>query len=65
MRRAFAPRHGSRTRARGLSLVELMVAGAVGLIVALAVTGSVLTIGRQFSIIGSTFPRRATRKSPS
>ena len=31
-----------------------MVAGAVGLIVALAVTGSVLTIGRQFSVIGST-----------
>ena len=54
MRRAFTRRCGSRTRARGLSLVELMVAGAVGLLVALAVTGSVLTIGRHFSVISST-----------
>lgn len=41
-------------RAAGFSLVELLVATAVGLIVALAVTGSVLTMGRQFSVVGST-----------
>jgi type IV pilus assembly protein PilW len=54
MRPAFTSRCGSRARAKGFSLVELMVAGAIGLIVALAVTGSVLTIGRQYSVIGST-----------
>jgi type IV pilus assembly protein PilW len=44
---------GGRRRMRGMSLVELMVAGAVGLIVVLAVTGSVLTMGRQFQVLGS------------
>lgn len=46
-------RNGSRARAKGFSLVELMVASAVGLILALAVTGSVLTVGRQFSVTGA------------
>jgi type IV pilus assembly protein PilW len=53
MKRTFILRGGSRARALGFSLVELMVASAVGLIVTLAVTGSVLTMGRQFSIVGS------------
>jgi type IV pilus assembly protein PilW len=38
---------------RGFSLVELMVANLVGLLVALALLASVLTIGRQFAIVGS------------
>lgn len=47
--------HGRRRlRAMGFSLVELMVATAIGLLVALAVTGSVLTLGRQFSVVGAT-----------
>lgn len=37
----------------GFTMVELMVAIAVGLIVTLAVTGSVLTMGRQFRIVGA------------
>jgi type IV pilus assembly protein PilW len=47
-------RYGSRARNNmGFSLVELMVALTVGLIVALAVTSSVLTMGRQLSVISS------------
>jgi type IV pilus assembly protein PilW len=42
-----------RSASRGLTLVELMVAVALGLIVTLAITGSVLTMGRQFQIVGS------------
>lgn len=42
-----------RSSQRGFSLVELMVANVVGLLVALALLASVLTIGRQFSIVGS------------
>jgi type IV pilus assembly protein PilW len=38
---------------RGFSLVELMVANAVGLIVALALLGSVLTITRQLAVVAS------------
>lgn len=53
MKARFNPRAGSRARARGFSLVELMVASAVGLVLALAVTGSVLTMGRQFSVTGA------------
>ncbi|HMA07122.1 MAG TPA: prepilin-type N-terminal cleavage/methylation domain-containing protein, partial [Ramlibacter sp.] len=53
MKRTFILHGGSRARALGFSLVELMVASAVGLIVTLAVTGSVLTMGRQFSIVGA------------
>src|SRR5687768_8245530 len=53
MRARYNPRGGSRARSKGFSLVELMVASAVGLILALAVTGSVLTVGRQFSVTGA------------
>jgi type IV pilus assembly protein PilW len=42
-----------RAGQRGFSLVELMVANAVGLIVALALLGSVLTITRQLAIVAS------------
>lgn len=38
---------------RGFTLVELMVAIAIGLIVTLVVTGTVLTMGRQFRITGA------------
>lgn len=40
-------------RQRGFSLVELMIASAIGLIVALAVTSAVVSSGRQFSIISA------------
>lgn len=53
MRARYVPRGSSRARSKGFSLVELMVASAVGLILALAVTGSVLTVGRQFSVTGA------------
>ncbi|MBA2674665.1 PilW family protein [Ramlibacter sp.] len=43
----------ARRHARGMSLIELMIAGTIGLLVVLAVTGSVMTMGRQFSILGS------------
>lgn len=42
-----------RSRAMGFSLIELMVASTIGLIVTLAVTSSVLSMGRQFSVVGS------------
>lgn len=46
--------HGSsRSRALGFSLIELMVSITIGLVVTLAVTGSVLMMGRQFVIVGS------------
>lgn len=48
-RMAAAPRH-----VRGLTLIELMVAIAVGLIVSLAITGAVLTMGKQFRVVGAT-----------
>lgn len=38
---------------QGLTLVELMVAMVIGLVVTLAVTVSVLTMGRQFKVVGS------------
>lgn len=47
--RAFS----AHRRSRGFTLVELMVASALGLIVALAVTSAVVTSGRQFSIISA------------
>jgi type IV pilus assembly protein PilW len=53
MKHVLIMRGASRVRNRGFSLVELMVASAAGLIVTLAVTGSVLTMGRQFSIVGA------------
>lgn len=40
-------------RQQGLTLVELMVAMVIGLVVTLAVTVSVLTLGRQFKVVGS------------
>jgi type IV pilus assembly protein PilW len=43
----------SRRKSAGLTMIELMVAIVIGLIVALVVTGSVLTMGRQFKILGS------------
>lgn len=43
----------ARRHSRGFSLVELMVASAVGLIVALAVTSAVVSSGRQFSIVSA------------
>ena len=43
-----------RSRSRGFSLVELMVASALGLIVALAVVTAIVASGRQFTIIGSS-----------
>jgi type IV pilus assembly protein PilW len=52
---AMIRRHGAMAlRQRGFSLVELMVANLIGLIVALALLGSVLTIGRQLAIVGSS-----------
>lgn len=53
MRRALVPAIRARSRARGFSMVELMVANTIALIVALAVISSVLTLGRQFSLIGA------------
>lgn len=44
----------AKAAARGFTLVELMVAMAVGLVIALAVTGTVLTTGRQLKVVGST-----------
>jgi type IV pilus assembly protein PilW len=53
MTRTLITRRSSRRAAMGFSLIELMVASTVGLLVTLAVTGSVLTMGRQFSVLGS------------
>ena len=53
MKRGELTRRSARPRAPGFTLVELMVAITVGLIVTLAVTGSVLTMGRQFKIVGA------------
>ncbi len=43
----------SRRKSLGISLVEMMVASAIGLVVTFAVIGSVLTMGRQFTIVAS------------
>jgi type IV pilus assembly protein PilW len=48
------PRHPFARRAsRGFTLVELLVASAVGLVVALALTSVLVTGGRQASVIGA------------
>ncbi|KPF50283.1 hypothetical protein IP87_09820 [beta proteobacterium AAP121] len=47
------PRH-AKTRATGFTLVELMVALTIGLVLALAISLSMLTMGRQFRVVGST-----------
>ncbi|HEY0823775.1 MAG TPA: PilW family protein [Ramlibacter sp.] len=44
----------SRFRQAGMSLVEVLVAAAVGLVVALAVTTAIVSSSRQFTIIGGT-----------
>lgn len=44
----------ARRRGRGMSLIELMIAGTIGLLLTLAVTGAVMTMGRQFSVLGSS-----------
>lgn len=44
---------GSKVSQSGFTLVELMVAIALGLIVTLVITGAVLTMGRQFRITGA------------
>jgi type IV pilus assembly protein PilW len=43
----------NRMRQAGFSLVEMMVASAVGLIVALAVTAAVVSSGRQYAIVSA------------
>lgn len=43
----------SARRAAGFTLVELMVALAVGLVLSLVITGSVLTMGRQLRVVAS------------
>jgi len=53
MKRAPGSLAHLRSRTRGVSMVELMVANTIALVVALAVISSVLTLGRQFSVIGA------------
>lgn len=43
----------TRSRQRGLSLIELMVGLLIGLIISLAITASISTIGKQFRITGA------------
>ena len=43
-----------RHAARGFTLVELMVALTIGLVLALAISVSMLTMGRQFQVVGAT-----------
>lgn len=47
------PVQAACARSRGFTLVELMVASALGMVVALAVTSAVVSSGRQFSILGA------------
>jgi type IV pilus assembly protein PilW len=51
MKRTFTLQ--ARRRAAGFSMIEIMVASTIGLVVTLAVIGSVLTMGRQFSVVGA------------
>jgi type IV pilus assembly protein PilW len=44
----------SRRRAGGFTLVELMVALTIGLVLALAISLSMLSMGRQFRVVGAT-----------
>lgn len=53
MMQSLAARRPARFRQRGVSMIELMVANTIALLVALAVMTSVLTLGRQFSVIGA------------
>jgi len=43
-----------RRTARGFTLVELMVAMTIGLVLALAISLSMLSMGRQFQVVGAT-----------
>ena len=43
-----------RTGANGFTLVELMVALTIGLVLALAISLSMLSMGRQFRVVGAT-----------
>jgi type IV pilus assembly protein PilW len=45
---------GPRRRTAGFTLVELMVAMTVGLVLALAISLAMLSMGRQFRIVGAT-----------
>lgn len=45
--------HAARRIQRGLSIIEVMVGIVVGLLIALAITSSVATIGKQFRITGA------------
>lgn len=47
-------KHGSRARTGGFTLVELMVALTIGLVLALAISLSMLSMGRQFRVVGAT-----------
>jgi type IV pilus assembly protein PilW len=48
------PARPGRNAAAGFTLVELMVALTIGLVLALAISLSMLTMGRQFRVVGST-----------
>lgn len=48
-----ATRPGLRERSPGFTLVELMVAMTIGLVLALAVSLSMLAMGRQFRVVGA------------
>lgn len=52
--RAYRIQPPSRHAARGFTLVELMVALTIGLVLALAISLSMLSMGRQFSVVGAT-----------
>lgn len=47
-------RRPARAAAAGFTLVELMVALTIGLVLALAISLSMLTMGRQFRVVGAT-----------
>lgn len=50
---ASSSRPALRRRAPGFTLVELMVAMAIGLVLALAISLSMLVMGRQFRVVGA------------
>lgn len=50
---AMMQRRSRPSRPRGFTLVELMVAITIGLVFSLVITGTVLTMGRQFRVVGS------------
>ena len=51
---AHRPHPPRRRHARGFTLVELMVALTIGLVLALAISLSMLSMGRQFRVVGAT-----------